>query len=47
LRRLWSDVVSHERSYGCLPEDPQEKIEKPSSSHPQSANSVEKGKPLR
>jgi hypothetical protein len=47
LRRLWSAVVSDQRSYGCLPEDTQGKIEKPSSSHPRSANSVEKDKPLR
>jgi hypothetical protein len=40
-------LLSHGRNFGCLPEDTQGKIEKPSSSHPQSANSVEKDKPLR
>lgn len=47
LKRIWRAVVSHGRNFGCLPEDTQGKIEKPSSSHPQSANSVEKDKPLR
>jgi hypothetical protein len=47
FRRLWSAVVSHERSYGCLPDDPSDTIEKPASNHPGSANSVEKEKPLR
>ena len=47
LRRLWSAVVSHGRSYGCLPDDPSDTIEKPAPNSSESANSVEKDKPLR
>jgi len=47
LRRLWSAVVSHGRSYGCLPDDPSETIENPASNRSESANSVEKDDSLR
>ena len=47
LRTGWRVVVSHGRSYGCLPEDTSEKIETPASNRPETANSVEKDGPLR
>jgi hypothetical protein len=52
LRALWRAVVSHGRNYGCLPEDiearhPEQRPQKPAPNRPESANSVEKDKPLR
>lgn len=52
LVRSLKCFASHGRNYGCLPEDvearhPAQRPEEPASNRPESANSVEKDKPLR